>query len=172
MHTYMIEIVNRKIENIFSDSYWVLEEYKRNSVTFLWWVYLISFERVDFYLKTKCVLWNRNASDNRKFQIKDNEGHKDKYLETSRRILSQEMRMYHMKVPYLLLSYDQWQIQKIMDQMSRSKFITNKLRWWSQGPKCWYLSKDLTSRNTYMWSIKSSRINCLKVINKDKAFQK
>ena len=54
-----------------------------------------------------------------------NEGqyHKDKYFDTSRNILSQEMTMYNMEV-FSILSlrgYDQCQFFVLIVQMSRSK---------------------------------------------------
>ena len=43
--------------------------------------------------QNKMCLWNKNVPDNGK----DGLGHKDKYLETSRKILSQELLMCNMK---------------------------------------------------------------------------
>ena len=119
----MIEIVNKKIENIFSDSYFVLEEYERNSVTFLWWVYLISFERVDFHLQRKCLLWSTNAYDNRRFQMA-------KVTKTNIliRVLSLEILMWYSKA--LALS-----VQKLLARLKFSNKMGQTPRSRSQGEK-------------------------------------
>ena len=122
LYMCMIKIVNRnfKIKIIFTDSYWVLDEFERNSVTFLWWIYFISFKELIFICKQNVCCETQMPLITAK--SKDIQGHKDKYLDTSRRILSQEMLMCHMKALISIIE-KLWSILnlKIMDQMSRSK---------------------------------------------------
>ena len=67
------------------------------------------------------VFVKHNAPDNGQFQ--QGQDHKDKYFDTSRNILSQEMIMYNMEAFSILSlrSYDQCQIFFPIVQMSRSK---------------------------------------------------
>ena len=87
-----------------------------------------------------------------------NEGqdHKDKYFDTSRKILSQEMIMYNMEAfsIFSLRSYDQCQ------------FYFN-----CQGQKINYLQKDLIKRDTHV-KYQSSSTHYSKVIRKVKVFKK
>ena len=54
---------------------------------------------------------------------KEGQDHKDKYFDTSRKILSQEMTTYNMEAFSILSlrNYDQCQLVFLIGQMSRSK---------------------------------------------------
>ena len=67
------------------ESCWVYLDEK----TFKCWISLLSYE------KTRCV--RETQMPPIMANSKDGQGHKDKYLDTSRKILSQEMLMYNMK---------------------------------------------------------------------------
>ena len=90
-YAWMLKIVNRKKGKYFLWFWlsigWIWE--KRCHILHFVWVYVIPSERVDFHLQTKCVC---------KTQIplittnsKEGQCNKYKYLDTSRKILSQEI---------------------------------------------------------------------------------
>ena len=91
----MIKIVNRnfKIKIIFTDviEYWMN---LRGTVS-LSYEYIYCYEIVDFHLQTKYVCETQMPMITA--NAKDGQNNKDKYLNTSRKILSQEMGMCRMK---------------------------------------------------------------------------
>ena len=64
------------------------------------------------YTVKKDVFVKHNAPDNGQFQL--NQNYKDKYFDTSRKILSQEMTMCNMEALSILSlrSYDQCQLKR------------------------------------------------------------
>ena len=90
-----------------------------------------------------------------------NEGqdHKDKYFDTSRKILSQEITMYNMEAfsIFSLRNYDQCQVF----------FKLFKC----QGQKIKYLQKDIIKRDIHV-KYQSSSTHYSKVIRKVKVFKK
>ena len=90
-----------------------------------------------------------------------NEGqdHNDKYFDTSRKILSQEMSMYNMEALsiFSLKSYDQCQ------------FFFKLFK--CQGQKIQYLQKDLIKRDIYV-KYQSSSTHYSEVIRKVKVLKK
>ena len=92
---------------------------------------------------------------------KSNEGqdHKDKYFDTSRKILSQEMTMYNMEAfsIFFLRSYEQCQ------------FFFKLFK--CQGQKIKYLQKDLIKRDIHVKYLSSST-HYSKVIRKVKVLKK
>ena len=85
--------------------------------------------------------------------------HKDKYFNTSRKILSQEMTMYNMEAFSILSfrSYDQ-----------RQFFLFNLFK--CQGQKNKYLQKDLIKRDIHV-KYQSSSNHYSNVIHKVKVFK-
>ena len=91
---------------------------------------------------------------------KEGQDHKDKYFDTSRKILSQEMTMCNMEA---LVSY-------FSEVMTNVKFFYLKLVK-SQDLKIKYLQKHLTTRDIHV-KFQSSSTHYFKIISKVKVFKK
>ena len=90
---------------------------------------------------------------------KEGQDHKDKYFDTSKKILSQEMTMYNMEAFSILSlrSYDQCQ------------FFLKLFK--CQGQKIKYLQKDLIKRDIHV-KYQSSSTHYSKVFSNIKVFKK
>ena len=84
-------------------------------------------EYISFLLKKLTFFCKQNVCCEAQMPLitaysKDGQGHEDKYLDTSRRKLSQEIHMCHMRALISIIE-TLWSIPnlKLMDQMSRSK---------------------------------------------------
>ena len=90
-----------------------------------------------------------------------NEGqdHKDKYFDTSRKILSQEMTMSNMEA---LASF-------FKEVMTNVNFFLKLVKW--QGQKVKYQQKDLFTRGIHV-KYQTSSTHCSKDISKVKVFKK
>ena len=117
---------------------------------------------------------------------KDGQGHKDKYLDTSKTILSQEMLMCNMKALIFIIKNDtessyhkdySFEISKLVTHYF--KFISKiKIfkKWFKLQGQCHcvnkrYPRKDFITRYAHV-KYKSSSIHCSKVISKAKVFKK
>ena len=80
-------------------------------------------------------LWNTNAPDNGQFL--EGQDHKDKYFDTSRKILPQEMTMYNMEAFSILSLRVMTNVNFfLIGQMSRSKYKVPTKRSHHKGYSC------------------------------------